>query len=1004
MLTEVNYIDPEVVEIIKAKAQEVSIMESIIEDFVVLKPKGTDKVGECPYCRGKNFSFNLKKKIAKCFNCNKSATDSISFLTNVQGKTYKESLLYIADKFSIELKEAPKKKHVYSNKKESFRDAQLNSSGISDAYQKFYVQENQETQVQIDRYQSATIDGLWNVIPGNDMVLHYLDLDGKVIKFTNDKGKQMPLLRVRWSNPANHRDKGGKEIKYQSLRGSGSHLWLPNWMIQAYKTHQEFDTLYITEGEKKADKNCITGLPSVGIMGIQNFNATGEMPHQLEMIVTRCKVKNVVFLLDADWQDISVKNGRPVDERPLNFFKAVNKYREYFYAYTNVGIDLRIFFGYGRDQMYKGIDDLIVFNFKTEEEQKAFVEDCNKAMIDRQGQGKYIQMHDITQMSTYKIKEFWSLHSTPAFLNKHKEELKALREFEIGKIKRRYNAELDEFEMAQAILPHEQFWKEEEYETKSGSSKKTITYLYEPALHFLFNRGYGTFEYQPNNYRFIQVNGKVVSETTPQNIRRFVMDFTREIGEMEVLEVLHRGAKQYLGPDNLSSLFVRSMPFNKAEKDCMYLYFQNSYWKITEDEIIQRPLGELPAHVWDNKLIKFDPKLIGSLCQFTRKEDEKWSVKFHEKYGQCDMARFFEVTSDFNWKKRQVLVEVDGIKKWVFRNDVMPTLDEVQELFNNMISKMLATGYIAHDYRDYANMKAIVAMDGVECEVGKSQGGTGKSIWGKQFQNIFPIAVIDGKSKNIEDDNFLYDGVDERTGAIVYDDVRVNFNFEMLFSQITTGVMVNKKGGIRFNIDPPKFMVITNHALNGDGNSFKRRQYQISFSDFFNEQRTVGDFFEHQLFYDWDYDQWNLYYNWMATCIQHYLKFGLKYGSASEELHRRKLRQQIGENFLDWAGIWYDTTRDEDGKLQGIFLNKKVNKLLVVEKYLEAYPNDRKYVDARTVKQKLLWYAEYAKLEFNPTTKGERLKSNGKEYFILGDDEFSASYLHTYDTNGDIPG
>ena len=77
--------------------------------------------------------------------------------------------------------------------------------------------------------------------------------------------------------------------------------------------------------------------------------------------------------------------------------------------------------------------------------------------------------------------------------------------------------------------------------------------------------------------------------------------------------------------------------------------------------------------------------------------------------------------------------------------------------------------------------------------------------------------------------NHLYENADERTQIILFDDVRVNFNFEFLFSQITTGLLINPKGEKRYKVDPPKFIVITNHALNGDGNSFDRRQYAISF-------------------------------------------------------------------------------------------------------------------------------------------------------------------------------
>ena len=112
------------------------------------------------------------------------------------------------------------------------------------------------------------------------------------------------------------------------------------------------------------------------------------------------------------------------------------------------------------------------------------------------------------------------------------------------------------------------------------------------------------------------------------------------------------------------------------------------------------------------------------------------------------------------------------------------------------------------------------------------------------------------------------------------------------------------------------------------------------------------------------------------------------------------LRQLMGENFLDWASIVFDTTLKPDNQPNGIFLNQKVNKVFLTEKYLETYPNDRKYIDARSIKQRIQWYCEYSKLEFNPTTKGERLKSNGKEYFIVADENFDANAIQWRQIDG----
>jgi hypothetical protein len=374
------------------------------------------------------------------------------------------------------------------------------------------------------------------------------------------------------------------------------------------------------------------------------------------------------------------------------------------------------------------------------------------------------------------------------------------------------------------------------------------------------------------------------------------------------------------------------------------------------------------------------------------RKGKEWRMKESKEFQKCDMATFYAKSSWFSWRSGQELhTDEDGKKYYVSREKPQKETPEQKQLtISNLVSKMIAAGYALHEYRNWGQMKAIVCMDGLESEIGKSMGGTGKSIWGKQFKHLVPMEVLDGKKSKIEDDNHLYESVDERTAIILFDDIRVNFNFEFLFSHITTGIKVNPKGEKRFDVLPPKFIITTNHALNGNGSSYDRRQYILSFSDYFNPHRTVGDEYGCQFFHEWDNEQWNLFYNWMATCIQTYLRFGMTYEIPKAALKRRKLRQQIGENFLDWATLMYNPD-------QGPFLNKKVEKVYACEKFLEEYSQERKWVNPKKFKEKLLLFCEYAGLTINPVQAGKdgRIKSNGKEYFIVANDDFNASNIIT---------
>ena len=61
---------------------------------------------------------------------------------------------------------------------------------------------------------------------------------------------------------------------------------------------------------------------SVAISGIGNIATNKRLPEDIIKIISVCKVQEVVFLLDSDWQDISanIKINDRVDKRPRNFF------------------------------------------------------------------------------------------------------------------------------------------------------------------------------------------------------------------------------------------------------------------------------------------------------------------------------------------------------------------------------------------------------------------------------------------------------------------------------------------------------------------------------------------------------------------------------------------------------------------------------------------------------------------------------------------------------------
>ena len=990
-MTEVKYFSDEIRDKI-LQAAEGKLSEIAQELNINLKKHGASLICDCPHCgAAKKFTVNPKKEIYGCFLCKNTGVGAVDYLIKVEQKTYPQALAFIAARYNIDITPTEQAANQLA-KKISFRDEQLLASGIPNEAQKWTETINATTKKERNRYETGTIKNGFVDRNADDMILHYIGLDGKSMTYRDKSGKERNVIRVRFQNPAHHLSKDGVPMKYQSQYDSGSHLWLPNKIIDTYRLSQPIETLYVTEGEKKADKMCLHDLFAVGLMGISNLNYD-FMTSIFEQVIKRCEVKRVVFVLDSDWQDIG-KNSEQVDQRAKSFFSAVKKFREYFFDYKNSGFELDIFFAGGIDKVQKGIDDFLVYELKNREaELKA---DFEKAFIDREGKGAFVNVHRITTMSDYKLQEFWHLQDSQAFIENHKTELKARKTFKVGKFSYTYTAETDKFELVQKIYDEEKYWSEKITEA-NGKEFTNYSFLYAGLFTFLKNRGYGLYNLDPakpkERYKIIRKEGKIVSEVQPLFVRHFLIDFTKEIKEGQVLEMLYRGGKQYLGPESLSNLEFIEPDFIEADKEFQYLFFQKKYWKISGSGIQEGKLEDLPKHVWQEKIIDFDAKITPPLLTVSRTEDEQWKITESEAVKKSDIYKFFVATSNFWWQKEYELKEGKWSKKET-ADALLP--GEMDQLRAHLVCKLIAAGYTLHEFRNKAQMKAVIAMDGVESEVGKSQGGTGKSIYSTMFENLLPTAIIDGKKPRLTEDPFIYENVTENTAIIVVDDARSDLDFEFFFSQITRGADVNQKGIKKFRIDAPKFIINTNHDIKGEGTSFSRRQYKLAFSDFFNGQRTPQDYFGKLLFVEWDYEQWNLFYNLMATAIQIYLQFNdlNKFVIPSADLDRRKLRQRIGENFLDFAELYFGEEETGVGSLalntaDGGFRNTEINKNRVVEDYLKKFPLDKKFINSRTIKEKVKLYCQYKGFDFNPHAGDDgRVKRNGTEYLTVADAKF----------------
>ena len=1008
---------------IKDQILAASRIEDVITDLV---KAGSSFRTKCPSCgadgKGKGLSVNTVKQIYKCWNCDFKGNSAVSFLIDAKKMGYPEALKFLADQHNIFIEELPKRKGPQRKGNpviETFRDKQLKSSGISDADQKATVKESDHEKI-VDIFQSGTRDQYGKLSSGDDMIIWYYDLEGKPISYQPPKStKTVQLFRVRWQNPDLHQDKHGRPMKYSSPYGSGSHLFIPEQIRAIYRERRILKRLFIQEGEKKAVKACIHGIPSVGVMGIQNIGQDGKLPYELQLIVQVCQVEEVVFMLDSDWNHLSndLKVGDKVDKRPLSFYYAVRNYRDYFKTFVNMGIYLDIYFAYVKENERndKGLDDLLAGELAGTENK--LLEDINSAINEKDGAGQYIQLNKISSVSDLKLLEFWCLNNAESFAKKYKDDLINLPEFIIGKHKWKFNSS-GSIEPAQPLMEDEQYWDIRETYDRAGNPVKSIQFRYLYAYTFLKRRGFGRIMMANYQYNFARIDNKIVEIMDHWKIKDFIIDFTKEIvdkeNRVEVMDMLFRGGSKYFGPDSLGNMDFVFPKFETSDKSYQMLFFKDKYWMINADGIQEHSLNDLRYNVWKDKINDFESKLLPDdflkiikLDQNNLKENElvldgQFEIELSKDAENCHFLKFLYNTGDFFWRK---YIDANGWKPLQFdtRNE-----SEIAETNLHFLSKMTAIGYLLHKYRDKSCEKAVVSMDGRVGEVGDSNGRSGKSLLGKALENVIPTVIIGAKSKNLTEDPFIWEEVNEKTDLIVLDDARSSFDFEFLFPSITGQLTINSKGAKKYSLpesQSPKVLVNTNHAINGDGPSFRDRQHMIAFSDYYNDYHKPMHDFGMNFFNEWDNNQWNLFYNFMARCLHVYFMTqskgwgdkgsGLIVGPL-ERLEKRRIRQFIGESFLTWADEYFGTGDEIDSNdVKSGNMNQRSTRKEISDDFFEKNPAERKFVNPFKFKKKLIAFCTFRKLQFNPhkdAVEGHPGddKSGGIEYFTIANSNYSS--------------
>lgn len=408
------------------------------------------------------------------------------------------------------------------------------------------------------------------------------------------------------------------------------------------------------------------------------------------------------------------------------------------------------------------------------------------------------------------------------------------------------------------------------------------------------------FPTDSKTFTFVHIDQNQVEETSEKRIKDFVLKnlLGRDNVGFKPYDYMAASSKCFT-IDFLSMLDSAKIEIKEDTKEECFIYYKNSVARVTENTVDLIDYFNIDGYVWKNRIIDRDFK----------------KTDHHE-----------SVFRKFIW-----LISGENVSRY--------------NTFKSVI------GYLLHSFKTSANNKAIIFNDSVISE--NPNGGSGKGVFWNALSHLKKVSSIDGKTFDFNK-SFAYQTVSTDCQLLVYDDVKKNFDFERLFSQITEGITIEYKGqdAIKLPINKsPKIIITTNYTVGGVGGSFERRKFEVELSAYFNSNRTPLQVFGHLLFDEWNSEEWSRFDNYMINCIQFYLQNGL-IENDFDNIEVRKFIKNTSFEFYEW-------TKDHDV----LPYNQRMSKKAMWEKMIQEY-SDLKWVSQKRFKGWLEQYCKFYEFEY----------------------------------------
>lgn len=307
-----------------------------------------------------------------------------------------------------------------------------------------------------------------------------------------------------------------------------------------------------------------------------------------------------------------------------------------------------------------------------------------------------------------------------------------------------------------------------------------------------------------------------------------------------------------------------------------YVFFRNHIVKISasKPELLSYSDLDNDTYVWEKTIIDHDISLVNM--------NDPGSL------NSCEYFTFI---------KRLVNLgeQTDAMS--------MERISEKYDSAEKLISFITAIGYLMHLHKDRKRAFAVILAEDIEDS--NRGGGTGKGIFLKSLSYVRKCVFKPGKSFDPRGE-FAFETWKPGTALYLIDDVDRKFDFKGLYNYITDGGEINRKHKSAFELpfeELPKFVLTTNYGDMSAGEDHgERRRKMLLVGKHYGPHFTPFQEFGHNLFDEWDEEQWNLFFNFVFECISQYLKSGFVDFPESNNMHVKTFTSIYGIEMFEFFG------------------------------------------------------------------------------------------------------